>query len=152
MELGHDLEIAVNISTQTLTNPKFITNVKNIIHGQKNGRHLVFEITENLFLSEYERLSDTLQHICDMGISLSIDDFGTGYSSLSRLKRLPVSELKIDQSFVKDMPNSTDDEAIVRSTIDLAHNLGLTVVAEGVETKKPTFNLKNWVAILPRDI
>jgi len=140
--LGHNIEIAINISTQTLINRDFITNVKRIVQDQENGRHLVFEITENLFLSEYDRLSDTLQQLCDLGISLSIDDFGTGYSSLSRLKKLPVSELKIDQSFVKDMSNSTDDEAIVRSTIDLAHNLGITVVAEGVETKKVYLQLK----------
>jgi diguanylate cyclase (GGDEF)-like protein len=135
-ELGHNMEIAINISTQTLTNSDFIVNIQRIVENQEQGRYLVFEITENLFLSEYERLLDTLQHICDLGISLSIDDFGTGYSSLSRLKKLPVSELKIDQSFVKDMENSSDDETIVRSTIDLAHNLGLTVVAEGVETEK----------------
>ena len=142
-ELGHNMEIAINISTQTLTNSNFISNIQKIVKHQENGRYLVFEITENLFLSEYERLLDTLQHICDLGISLSIDDFGTGYSSLSRLKRLPVSELKIDQSFVKDMANSSDDETIVRSTIDLAHNLGLTVVAEGVETEKVYKQLRN---------
>ena len=142
-DLGHNMEIAINISTQTLTNSDFITNVQRIVKDQESGRYLVFEITENLFLSEYERLMDTLQHICDLGISLSIDDFGTGYSSLSRLKKLPVSELKIDQSFVKDMASSSDDETIVRSTIDLAHNLGLTVVAEGVETEKVYKRLKD---------
>ncbi|MDH5765978.1 MAG: EAL domain-containing protein [Gammaproteobacteria bacterium] len=142
-KLGHIMEIAINISTQTLTSANFIKNIKDIIQNKENGKHLVFEITESLFFSEYEKVSDTLQQICDLGISLSIDDFGTGYSSLSRLKRLPVSELKIDQSFVKDMSHSSDDEAIVRSTIDLAHNLGLTVVAEGVESKKVYQQLKD---------
>ena len=75
-----------------------------------------------------------LEHILYLGITLSIDDFGTGYSSLSRLKKLPVSELKIDQSFVTDMEKSQNDEVIVHSTIELAHNLGMSVVAEGVQS------------------
>ena len=91
------------------------------------------EITENLFLSEFDRLAEVLEHICSLGVELSIDDYGTGYSSLSRLRRLPVSELKIDQTFIKDMVDNKDDEAVVHSTIELAHNLGLSVVAEGVE-------------------
>ena len=77
-----------------------------------------------------------LEYIRYLGITLSIDDFGTGYSSLSRLKKLPVSELKIDQSFIKDMEKSQNDEVIVHSTIELAHNLGMSVVAEGVESKE----------------
>ncbi|MDH5484345.1 MAG: EAL domain-containing protein, partial [Gammaproteobacteria bacterium] len=132
---GFHLKIAINISTQTLVNPDFITYLEGNINDPDIGNHILFEITENLFLSEYDRLSDVLLRIRQLGISLSIDDFGTGYSSLSRLKKLPVSELKIDQSFVRDMNSDADDEAIVRSTIDLAHNLGLTVVAEGIETE-----------------
>ncbi len=76
-----------------------------------------------------------LEHICSLGVELSIDDYGTGYSSLSRLRRLPVSELKIDQTFIKEMVDNKDDQAVVHSTIELAHNLGLSVVAEGVETQ-----------------
>jgi len=135
-EKGLSIKIAVNISTQTLMNPKFIEEVDELVkeYGSNSStQKLVFEITENLFLSEYDRLSETLIRIRKMGISFSIDDFGTGYSSLSRLKKLPVSELKIDRSFVMDMINDLDDEAIVKSTIDLGHNLGLIVVAEGVE-------------------
>lgn len=128
--------IAVNISPQTLMNPSFVKNLKRIVKDRDNGQHLTFEITENIFLSEYDRLFEVLEYICFLGIGLSIDDYGTGYSSLSRLRKLPVTELKIDQSFIKDMNENKDDEAIVRSTIDLAHNMGLMVVAEGVETRK----------------
>jgi len=130
------IKIAVNISTQTLMNPDFIGDVEKLVkeYGSRVAtQKLVFEITENLFLSEYDRLSETLMRIRKMGITFSIDDFGTGYSSLSRLKKLPVSEIKIDRSFVMDMINDPDDEAIVKSTIDLGHNLGLIVVAEGIE-------------------
>ena len=84
-------------------------------------------------MDEPQRALATLDRLSAMGFKLSIDDFGTGYSSLAYLKRLPVNELKIDQSFVRNMQTDADDATIVRSTIDLAHNLGITVVAEGVE-------------------
>lgn len=130
---GHNISLAINVSPQTLMHPDFMKKLEALVKNSDRGSHLIFEITENLFLSEYERLSEVLDYICHLGIGLSIDDYGTGYSSLSRLRKLPVSELKIDQSFVKDMNNNKDDEAVVHSTIELAHNLGLKVVAEGVE-------------------
>jgi diguanylate cyclase (GGDEF)-like protein len=136
------IKIAVNISTQTLMNLKFIDNLKKIVSQHSNSEQLIFEITENLFLSNYDYLSTTLAQLRAMDIQLSIDDFGTGYSSLSRLKKLPVSELKIDQSFVSDMDKDPDSKAIVLSTIDLAHNLGLSVVAEGIETEEIYKELK----------
>lgn len=129
------IRISVNLSPQTLMHPDFIDNLNQIIRDEKDGGLLTFEITENLFLSEFDRLAEVLEYICSLGVELSIDDYGTGYSSLSRLRRLPVSELKIDQSFIKEMVTNKDDEAVVHSTIELAHNLGLTVVAEGVETQ-----------------
>lgn len=129
------IRIAVNISPQTLMHPDFIDKLDEIIADTTEGALLTFEITENLFLSEFDRLVQVLEHICSLGVELSIDDYGTGYSSLSRLRRLPVSELKIDQSFIKEMVVNKDDEAVVHSTIQLAHNLGLRVVAEGVEHK-----------------
>lgn len=133
---GHELKVSVNISVTDLLNPEFMSRLDSIIGSGEDGKLLTFEITENLFLSEYDRLLEVLKHIRYLGIALSIDDFGTGYSSLSRLKRLPVSELKIDQSFIKDMEKSQNDEVIVHSTIELAHNLGLSVVAEGVESRE----------------
>ncbi len=129
------IRIAVNLSPQTLMHPDFVDNFNRLIKDKKDGDLLTFEITENLFLSEFDRLSEVLEYVCSLGVELSIDDYGTGYSSLSRLRRLPVSELKIDQSFVKEMAQNKDDESVVHSTIELAHNLGLTVVAEGVETQ-----------------
>jgi EAL domain-containing protein (putative c-di-GMP-specific phosphodiesterase class I) len=85
-------------------------------------------------MDDPQRALVTLDRLSAMGFKLSVDDFGTGYSSLAYLKRLPVDELKIDQSFVRHMQADADDAMIVRSTIDLAHNLGITVVAEGVES------------------
>ena len=127
--------VAVNLSPQTLMHPDFRKKIDQIIKGKSDGRLLTFEITENLFLSEYDRLAEVLEHVCSLGVELSIDDYGTGYSSLSRLRRLPVSELKIDQTFINEMVENKDDQAVVHSTIELAHNLGLSVVAEGVENK-----------------
>jgi len=133
---GHNIKIAINISTQTLMDPDFINQIQSRITDFSISRKLIFEITESLFLSDNEQIFDTLTRLKSLGIELSIDDFGTGYSSLSRLKRLPVNELKIDQSFIKDMRENHDDQIIVKSIIDLAHNLGLSVVAEGVETRE----------------
>ncbi|MCW8935907.1 MAG: EAL domain-containing protein [Gammaproteobacteria bacterium] len=133
---GHNLKIAINISSQTLMNPDFIKHVQSRVSDFSISRRLIFEITESLFLSDHDYIFDTLTRLRSIGIELSIDDFGTGYSSLSRLKKLPVNELKIDQSFIRDMMANLDDQIIVKSIIDLAHNLGLSVVAEGVETKE----------------
>jgi len=127
------MRVAVNLSPQTLMYPDFKEKIDQIIKSESDGELLTFEITENLFLSEFDRLAEVLEHICSLGVELSIDDYGTGYSSLSRLRRLPVSELKIDQTFIKEMVDNKDDQAVVHSTIELAHNLGLSVVAEGVE-------------------
>ena len=94
------------------------------------------EITESAIMDDPQRALATLNRLSELGFRLSIDDFGTGYSSLAYLKRLPVDELKIDKSFVMSMVEDPDDAKIVRSTIDLAHNLGLSVVAEGVENEQ----------------
>jgi diguanylate cyclase (GGDEF)-like protein len=134
------LRIAVNLSPKTLMHPDFRASIDKIIKDKSDGELLTFEITENIFLSEFDRLSDMLSHICSLGVELSIDDYGTGYSSLSRLSRLPINELKIDQSFIKEMLANKNDEVVVRSTIELAHNLNMNVVAEGVE-EQPAMDL-----------
>ncbi|NOY17451.1 MAG: bifunctional diguanylate cyclase/phosphodiesterase [Gammaproteobacteria bacterium] len=136
------VRIAVNLSPHTLMHPDFKQMVDRLVKDKTEGALLTFEITENLFLSEFDRVSDVLEYIRLLGVELSIDDYGTGYSSLSLLRRLKVSELKIDRSFIKDVAHNKDDEVIVHSTIELAHNLGLKVVAEGVETEETLDLLK----------
>ena len=101
-------------------------------HGLQPGQ-LVVEITESLLVSDADAALDLLAQIQALGVQLSIDDFGTGYSSLSYLKRFPVDELKIDRSFIVDIPARPEDLAIVRTVVALGHSLDMTVVAEGVE-------------------
>ena len=97
---------------------------------------LTLEITEDQVMIDSERAIGVLAQLRDLGVHLSVDDFGTGYSSLAYLKRLPVDEVKLDKSFVLNMTGDADDAAIVQSTIELAHNLGLQLVAEGVEDQE----------------
>jgi EAL domain-containing protein (putative c-di-GMP-specific phosphodiesterase class I) len=126
--------VSVNLSTRDLLDQELQNKIDRILrrHGMP-AEALCLEITESAIMDEPQRALATLNALSAAGLKLSIDDFGTGYSSLAYLKRLPVNELKIDRSFVMAMEQDADDAKIVRSTIDLAHNLGLTVVAEGVE-------------------
>src|SRR5919202_3663012 len=96
---------------------------------------LILELTETLTISQLEVVDQVLGELRDAGVRLALDDFGTGYSSLSVLSRIPVHELKIDRAFVSEMHSSTEAAAVVRSTVDLGRSLGLTVVAEGVESE-----------------
>src|SRR5262249_5283701 len=96
----------------------------------------ILELTESAVMADPERAVNTLQSLRDLGVQISIDDFGTGYSSLAYLRKMPVKQVKIDQSFVKDMVSNHSHAAIVRPVIDLGHNLELEVVAEGVESKE----------------
>ena len=96
---------------------------------------LELELTESLIMHDVEKTIFTLNRVHEMGVKLSIDDFGTGYSSLSYLKRFPISTLKIDQSFVRDLERNPDDAAIVAAVISLGHSLKMRVIAEGVETE-----------------
>jgi len=130
----HAIRIAVNLSTRDLLDLAFPTRLAELLarYGV-SSKGFCLEITESAIMDDPLRAESTLNKLASQGFKLSIDDFGTGYSSLAYLKRLPVSELKIDKSFVMGMTSDNSDAKIVRSTIDLAHNLGLTVVAEGVE-------------------
>jgi EAL domain-containing protein (putative c-di-GMP-specific phosphodiesterase class I) len=131
---GYDLTISVNLSVQCLMGEELVPRVNKMITETKCQKgYLCLEITESGAMSNPGHSQVVLEHLASMGITLSIDDFGTGLSSLAYLKRLPVHELKIDKSFVMDMEDDASDEMIVQSTIDLGHNLGLKVVAEGVE-------------------
>lgn len=133
---GYPLRIAVNLSVHNLRDDKLPEQIEELLARHQIDRHLLtLEITESDIMNEPERSLGILSTLHRMGIALSVDDFGTGYSSLSYLKRLPVNQLKVDRSFVSNMTAGGDDAMIVRSTIDLAHNLGLTTVAEGVETE-----------------
>ncbi len=128
------LRIAINLSTRDLLDVAFPARLDAMLaEFQVQPQAFCLEITESAIMDDPQRAQNTLQILSDRGFKLSIDDFGTGYSSLAYLKSLPVDELKIDKSFVMKMESDEDDAKIVRSTIDLAHNLGLTVVAEGVE-------------------
>ena len=127
--------IAVNLSPRSLNDPAFPDRVQRMLSARgASAEWLALEITENLIMSDPERSIKSLTALHGMGIRLILDDFGTGYSSLSYLRRFPVDELKIDQSFVIGLAGG-EDEALVRSIIGLAHNLKLRVVAEGVETE-----------------
>ena len=128
------VRIAINLSTRDLLDLDFPSRLEAILAKHKvPAGAFCLEITESAIMDDPQRAQSTLHRLSELGFKLSIDDFGTGYSSLAYLKRLPVDELKIDKSFVMNMEKDEDDAKIVRSTIDLAHNLGLTVVAEGVE-------------------
>ncbi len=136
-DAGLTLRLSVNLSTRDLMDQDLPAKIEALMAPLKvPAETLCLEITESAIMDDPERALSTLEHLHAMGFKLSIDDFGTGYSSLAYLKRLPVDELKIDKSFVMAMERDLDDARIVRSTIELAHNLGLTVVAEGLETIK----------------
>jgi len=136
-EAGLDLSVAVNLSARNLPEPQLAENIARMLENWNvPAGWLELEITESAIMTDPVRALNILTRLDAMGVRLAIDDFGTGYSSLSYLKKLPVDTIKIDKSFVMHMSTDKNDEVIVRSTIDLAHNLGLRVVAEGVERQE----------------
>ena len=134
-DAGEELSVAVNLSARSFLDAQWAVEIPGrLARTGVDARQLELEITESMLMLDPVRAKATLDRLSGIGLRLSVDDFGTGYSSLANLKRLPVDGIKIDKSFVIDMPHDPSDAAIVRSTIDLAHNLGLKVVAEGVES------------------
>jgi len=129
-----DVTLAINLSVHNLRHDTFFDKLKTqIAKVQLDTQNIIFEVTESSMMADPEKSIEMLNELTSLGVKISVDDFGTGFSSLAYLKRLPVSELKIDRSFVRDMVEDVNDAVIVQSTIDLGHNLGLDVVAEGVE-------------------
>lgn len=130
------LPIAVNLSPRQFRHRGLVESVRNALRDSGQPAHLLeIEITESALMHDTQEATEKLRELEAMGVRIAIDDFGTGYSSLSHLRRFPVHKLKIDQSFVRDLCSSKDDESIVAAILSLAHNLGLESVAEGVETE-----------------
>jgi EAL domain-containing protein (putative c-di-GMP-specific phosphodiesterase class I) len=129
------IRTAVNISPRQFRDPELVATIQRSIRRTGlNPNHLELEITETMLMHDIEAASQTLQQLHDLGLRLAIDDFGTGYSSLSYLKKFPIDTVKVDRSFIMDIPGSTDDMAITSAVIAMAHRLNMEVVAEGVET------------------
>jgi predicted signal transduction protein with EAL and GGDEF domain len=136
-ETGADINVSVNLSAYDLRDTSLPETVSELLAATTTSPDkLTLEVTESAMMSDLGNATDLLSRIKEMGVGIAIDDFGTGFSSLSYLKKLPVRELKIDKSFVINMSHDESDAMIVHSTIDLAHNLGLIVVAEGVENQE----------------
>ena len=140
---GINLRVAVNLSASDLLDIKFSDTVTRILGSHHmSPENLQLEITESAVMIDAERSLEVLTRLSTLGVRLSVDDFGTGYSSLSYLSKLPVNELKIDKSFVMGMESNSNNTIIVQATIDLGHNLGLEVVAEGTENASDVLKLQ----------
>jgi diguanylate cyclase (GGDEF)-like protein len=129
--------VSVNLSARSLTHPDLLTEIRDSLElFDLPAQMLELEITESTVMADPDRAQEVLHGLRGLGIELAIDDFGTGHSSLTYLQRLPVDWLKIDKSFVRDMATDVNDAAIVRTSVELGHSLGLRVVAEGIETRQ----------------
>ncbi|MDX5329225.1 MAG: EAL domain-containing protein, partial [Marinobacter sp.] len=137
LELGFDAGIAVNISPNNLREPDFAVFVQRLMQSfHAHMGAITFEVTETSMMQDPVNSLKALNALNAAGIPLSIDDFGSGYSSLSYIKQLPASEIKIDRSLITELSHREEDRVIVRTTIDMCHSLGYTVVAEGVEDEE----------------
>ncbi|TQV75548.1 EAL domain-containing protein [Aliikangiella marina] len=134
--IGNDFKLAVNISANQLFSEEFVTDVQSIISQYSiNPRQIKLELTESLLVKNISEAKSKMNQLKEFGISFSLDDFGTGYSSLAYLQRLPLDQLKIDQSFVRDLLDDKNDAEIAKTVVALANSLGLAVIAEGVESE-----------------
>lgn len=144
-QAGIAISVAVNLSARNLHDKQLVADIASLLaDAQIDPSFLVLEITESAVMDDPAYALEILNQLDKMGVTLAIDDFGTGYSSLAYLSKLPVDEIKIDKSFVLDMMTDRYAAVIVRSTIDLGHNLGLKVVAEGVENQQVWNTLTQW--------
>jgi EAL domain-containing protein (putative c-di-GMP-specific phosphodiesterase class I) len=135
-EAGHPLPLSVNVSPSQFRQPDFVAQVRAVLaETGAPASELIFEVTEGLLIDNLEDTVARMHELAALGIRFSIDDFGTGYSNLAYLKRMPLYELKIDKSFIRDTPGDANGTAIVQSILAMAGHLGLRVVAEGVETR-----------------
>ncbi len=142
---GLDAGVAINLSAMDLTWPDLIDHIQTNFDDWHHDRlRITLEVTESALMQDPEEALATLHRLRDLGVTLSVDDFGTGYSSLSQMRKLPVQELKIDKSFVLRLDAEPQDQLIVKSTIDMAHGLGLKVVAEGIENLEAWRLLQAW--------
>jgi EAL domain-containing protein (putative c-di-GMP-specific phosphodiesterase class I) len=138
-----DIVVAVNFSARQLSDPHVVDRVAEIVtRGAFDPRRIKLEITESLVVEDIAKAIDVLTRLRALGLTLSVDDFGTGYSSLSRLGELPIDELKIDRYFVEGIGRQGPRETILTAAIAMGHGLGLTVVAEGVETQEQLHYLR----------
>ncbi len=138
------IRVAVNVSGRQITHTPLADIVRKILKSSGlDPRYLEVEITESVAMSRADVSAQTLESLKELGVSVAIDDFGTGYSSLSYLKRFPIDRLKIDRSFIHDLPRNAHDEAIAQAVVALGHSLQLTVIAEGVETAEQLESLRS---------
>ena len=136
-QAGQSLPVSINISPRQFQQPDFVDLVRAVLtETGADPKRLIFEVTEGMMIDNLEEAIHRMHQLTALGLRFSLDDFGTGYSSLSYLKRLPLYELKIDKSFVREVPHDAHDTTIVRLIISMARELGLRVVAEGVETQQ----------------
>jgi EAL domain-containing protein (putative c-di-GMP-specific phosphodiesterase class I) len=135
--------VAINVSARQLKDEALLTTVTDALAKYQIPADLLeIEVTESCFIEDFETANHVLERLREIGICIALDDYGTGFSGLNNLKKLPIYAIKIDRSFIRDIRNDNSDAMIVASTISLAHNLGLLVVAEGVESKEQLVHLK----------
>ncbi|WP_221892339.1 EAL domain-containing protein [Teredinibacter haidensis] len=138
------LSVSVNISTVQFMQRDFVSELQNVIEEKgTQANRLRLELTESVLVDDFHDVVKKMSALKKMGVTFSLDDFGTGYSSLAYLKQLPLDELKIDGSFVKDLETDQNDAVIAKTIVALGHNLGLKVIAEGVENEAQRVFLEN---------
>lgn len=148
-DLGRPLRLAVNVSAEQIRHPGLALSVQRVLATSGlPASALELELTETLLMDHTAAVYDSLAALKELGVAISVDDFGTGYSSLAYLKRFPVTALKIDRSFISDVPGDSDDTAIAGAIIAMARSLGLGVVAEGVESERQARYLRRWPELI----